>query len=315
MGGGRRCDPVILGNAAAAGSTLAWVLAFPVTELLLAGWDPLALAAVRLLGAGLLLSGLLALSWRRRELRWAPWGRVLQVGGIGIGLSAFSLVLGQHWSGPVTAAIIATTSPALSVLYQWWTDGERPRPHVLAGVVLSVAGAILASVRPFGDDPGLRGGEPLLLLTAFLWVWYSRASMVHMQGLSDLSRAALATLAGGLVLVLVVGLATLAGIGPLRVEWSVERLGQLALLVVAVAASGGLWMPAVRLLGVTIASLHLNLAPLYVILLSLPAGVHPTPGQIAGAVLVVAGTTLAQWPRRREEPVAAEPAAVERRAA
>ncbi|MFN7146851.1 MAG: redoxin domain-containing protein, partial [Myxococcota bacterium] len=59
-------------------------------------YDPLALAAVRLLGAGLLLSGLLSLSWRRRELRWVPWGRVLQVGGIGIGISAFTLVLGQH---------------------------------------------------------------------------------------------------------------------------------------------------------------------------------------------------------------------------
>jgi len=305
----------LVGNAAAAGSTLSWALAFPLTEVLLASWDPLPLTAMRIAGAGAILL-LLALAFGcRRELQWTPWLRVLRVGGIGIGLSALALVLGQRWSDPITAAVLATTSPALAALYVWWTDGERPRALVLAGVVLSVVGALLASIRPFEAAAGLRGGEVLVLASLVLWVWYSRACVVELEGLSDITRGALATLAGGLVLLLALGLWSLTGIAPPRVDWSAENAVRLALLAFAIAGAAGLWTPAVRLLGVTVASMHLDLAPLYVILLGLPFGVRPTPGQIVGALLVVAGTTLAQWPRPHEAPTARQAKAAERRAA
>ncbi len=303
----RMPGPRLLGNAAAAGSTLSWAVAFPLTEGLLASWDPLALAAVRIAGAGAILLLLALALGHRRELRWAPWPKVLRVGGIGIGLGALGLVLGQRWSDPLTAAVIATTSPALAVLFLWWSEGERPRAVILVGVVLSVAGALLASLRPFGAVPGFRGGEVLVLASMVLWVWYSRACVVELEGLSDVTRGALATLAGGLVLLLALGLWSLTGIAPPRVDWSAGSALLVVLLALAIAGAAGLWTPAVRLLGVTVASMHLNLTPLYVILLGLPFGLRPTPGQVVGALLVVAGTTLAQWPQPPRTPARRTP--------
>ena len=58
------------------------------------------------------------------------------------------------------------------------------------------------------------------------------------------------------------------------------------------------WFLGVRLLGITVASMHQNLAPLYVMLVALLLGGSVVAGQVGGAVLVLAGAAIAQLRRR-----------------
>lgn len=292
--------PLLLGNLTALASAFTWATSFPATEILLGSWHPLPLTAARIGGAALFLVVLMLLSRARHELRVAPWPDVVLVGTVGVAVAPLLLVTAQALSDPVTVAVLATTAPAISAAVSAVEAGERPRPPVLGGILLAVLGGILVSVHPFQDEVGFRGGEPLVIVSIACWVWYSRAALVRLQALSDLGKAALTTAAAGVVLLGVVGTATVSGAGPFAVDWSPVNAAALAWTAfVAVGLSIVLWMTGVRLLGVTVASMHLNLAPFYVMLLMLLAGRTLEPGQLLGALLVVAGVFLAQRPARR----------------
>jgi drug/metabolite transporter (DMT)-like permease len=64
--------------------------------------------------------------------------------------------------------------------------------------------------------------------------------------------------------------------------------------MVAIGLSVLLWFTCVRLLGLTVAAIHTNLAPFYVMLIALAFGGRIVPQQVTGAVLVVMGALLAQ---------------------
>lgn len=292
--------PLLLGNVTAFASAFAWATSFPATEILLASWHPLPLTAARIGGAGLFLLVLLLLSRARHELRVAPWPDVVLVGTVGVAVAPLLLVTAQAWSDPVTVAVLATTAPAISAAVTAVETRERPPATVLAGILLAVLGGIFVSVHPFREEIGFRGGEPLMLVSLACWVWYSRAAVERLQGLSDLSKAALTTAAGGVVLLGVVGAVTVVGFGPFPVDWRpVNTLALAWTAFVAVGLSIVLWMSAVRLLGVTVASMHLNLAPFYVMLLAWASGATVDRGQLLGAALVALGVALSQRPGRR----------------
>ena len=72
------------------------------------------------------------------------------------------------------------------------------------------------------------------------------------------------------------------------------------------AVAGGIsvvfWLWGARLLGVTIASMHQNLVPLYVVVMVLPLGGEVHGQHLIGGALVVAGAILAQLPGRANGP-------------
>ncbi len=300
---GGMASELVRGHVAAFLSAFLWATSFPVTEVLLADWDPLPLAAVRIAGAGLVLVALLWLFKGSGELRRAPWPEVARIGGLGIGLGALLLVFGQSRADPVTAAVVTACMPALSAAVALAERRWRPSPSLVFGIALAVAGGVLAALAAWPSRrPVLFGGELALLAAMMLWVWYSRAAMRRLQGLSDLATAALTTAAGGALLVFAVGLAALAGIDTLRVRWDPASVGLLLWLAgAAVGLSVALWMRGVRRLGVTAASFHLNLVPLYAALLSaLTLGAVPA-AQWLGAALVLVGALLAQRESQRLE--------------
>ena len=74
--------------------------------------------------------------------------------------------------------------------------------------------------------------------------------------------------------------------------------------MIAIGLSVPLWFAAARLLGITVAAIHTNLAPFYVMLIALAFGGAVAGQQLVGAALVVAGAVLAQLAglRRRALP-------------
>lgn len=276
-------------------STAIWASGFPATEFLLRGWDPLLLCLARLGIATAFLAVLAALIGRFREFRRAPWGDVLWLGAAGVAAPVFLLVLGQSRSDAVTVAIVSTTMPLISALMSWVLDGRRPRLPVFLGIALALAGGGMAALPDAPHAAGPRGGEMLVLGSMILWIWYSRAAMARLRTQSDLAISGLTFAAGtGIVAVALVGALPL-GLAAPRFDLAPASLATLLWLgTMAIGLSVLLWFTCARLLGLTVAAIHTNLAPFYVMLMALAVGGTVSGRQVAGALLVAGGALLAQ---------------------
>jgi drug/metabolite transporter (DMT)-like permease len=288
-------SPALSGNLLAFLSTALWASSFPATERLLATWDPLLLCLARLGGAAACLLLIALAAGRLGELGRAPWRDVLLLGALGVAAPVFLLILGQTRADAVTVAIISTTLPLISALMGWALDGERPRLFVFAGILLAILGGSLASLAGTGSAAGPRGGEVLVLGSMVLWIWYSRAALRRLAGLSDVAIGGLTMAAGAALVALVTSLALPLGLTAPRLDLSPPTLALLAWMsMAAIGLSVLLWFTCARLLGLTVAAIHTNLAPFYVMLIALAFGGEVVPQQATGAVLVVAGALLAQ---------------------
>ena len=275
---------------------LCWATIFPVTELLLVHWQPFLLAAARLSLAALFALTLLALLGRLGELATAPWGIVLPVGGLGLGSGVALVTLGQAFADLVIVAIIGTLVPLVSALMGVLQGKERIGPRLGLALLLAVTGGVVAT-GVFSTAVRFRGGELLALGSVVLWTWYSRAAIERLPMLSDLAKATANMLAGAAVLLVLASLAVLSGIVVPALDFGPASLGQLAWLgAISVCLSMLLWLKAARLIGVTIAAMHQNLVPFYVMAMALALGGRVETPQLVGGLLVVAGAVLAQWP-------------------
>ena len=290
---------VLHGNLASTASMLCWATTFPATELLLASWDPVLLAAARLsVAAGFALL-LLALFGRPGELLTAPWASILPIGGLGLGTGVLLLTLGQAHADLVIVAIIGTLVPLVSALFGIAQGSERIDLRLGVAIVLAVAGGIVAT-GAFSERIAFRGGELLALVSVVLWTWYSRASVDRLAMLSDLTKSAVNMLAGAAVITVAAFVAVGFGVVPLRLDLGATSLAQLGWLgAIAVCLSMLLWLKAARLIGVTIAAMHQNLVPFYVMAMALAIGGRVETVQLVGGMMVVTAAVLAQWPVRR----------------
>lgn len=282
---------MLRGNLAAFVSTVLWASAFPVTQHLLLTWDPLPLAAARL---GLASAAMLAMAFMARQLptgRPLPWRDICLLGGLGVAVSVLCLLAGQALSDPVTASAIATMQPVAALVIGYASGRERLRPLQIMGILLAVSGALVIS--PAAQGSGFRGGEPLLAANVLLWTWYSHGTRERLGGLGAFAVGGLTMAVASTALAL--GTAIVDLFHPQAMDPGLGSLPWLLWMgVVGVGLSAPLWLMSVRLLGVAIASLHINLAPFYVILIGLAFGGSISPWQLLGACLVAMGAIVAQ---------------------
>lgn len=300
---------LLAGNAVTLAAIVLWASSFLATDRLLQSWNPVWLTVGRILGAGLLLLAVCALIGRLGTLWPHSWPRLAGASVLGFGMAGLAIVVGQKFSDPVTTAIIVTTGPLISAVMGLLEGSERPSTHLWAGILLAIAGGVLASLEPGSWLPAPRGGELLVLLSQVLWIWYSRISASGLGALDALAKATLGLTIGGLFLLAVAAIGTAAGLVPFEIDTRAESLALIGWLAgFSIALSVSLWLVGVRLLGATIAAIHTNLAPFYVMVMAFVLlGTAARPGQILGGALVAGGAVLAQWPaiRRAGAPPAA----------
>jgi drug/metabolite transporter (DMT)-like permease len=294
----------------------AWASVIPLITYLLPVWDGYFLAFARY---GIALPFLL-LTLRLREgaRLWpagVPIGKIVLLGGLGLGGFAPLYTVGVAHANPITAAIIGANGPIVAALLSWLLEGRPPDRRMLPGVALVVLGAATATIHL--DRPGspieLRGGEILIVLSQVCWTWYSLTAQRWLAGCSQLRITAVTALPGVAVLGLVwlvagaLGAAALPPAAP-RSGLDMALLGWLGLA--SIFAGVLLWNHGVRVLGIVVASIFLNLCPIGAIAITAALGTPPTRWQLLGAALVLAGVTQAQLGgllarRRRTEPRAA----------
>ena len=192
------------------------------------------------------------------------------------------------WAGwTLMASLTATMLGAALFLKEPLT-----RRHVV-GLSISVVGAALAVL---GDSPrGLAGftldaGEPMVFVAAFCLAFYTIASKRFLSTeVSPVLNIAVLLIVGALCLAPFALFARFPTTPP-----SLEVLGSIAGISIGSTLIGYLfWLRAGQVLGVDRPNRLFNFIPVLTMIITWMAGVAPYPEQIIGAVLVVAGVTVA----------------------
>lgn len=138
---GKLATIVILGVAATAFQGFGFLIMKPA---MLAGTDPIAASAIRLLGAALLIS-LVAL-WPatafKPQTAVTPYllGRTILPGFIGYGISSTLLLYAFATFDAGIAAVLGSLSPVLVLPLLWLKEGISPRPQAILGAAMTVLG-------------------------------------------------------------------------------------------------------------------------------------------------------------------------------
>lgn len=132
---------IMLGVAATAFQGFGFLVMKPA---MLAGTDPLAASAIRLLGAAFLIS-IVAL-WPARAFKpqasVTPYllGRTILPGFIGYGVSSTLLLYAFATFDAGIAAVLGSLSPVLVLPILWLKEGILPRPQAILGAAMTVMG-------------------------------------------------------------------------------------------------------------------------------------------------------------------------------
>lgn len=274
---------------------LVWSAGLPAAELVIAPFGALTLSALRLLAAAVVLVAVWLLAEGAAALRAVPWGRATLIGGIGLGLASYLVILGQEWSDPVTVAIISASMPVVGIGLEWLSDRRRLHGLTLLGLALSLLGGLVAFNFGIGKL-GLGLGALAAFGSTVAFVWGSRAAVRELPLLTPLGRTA-ATVAGAAAVSVMLALGSLA-LGATPPDWpqigAREWSAVLFYGVISLALSQLLWIISVGRLGIGIASFHTNATPFYVMAMLYAMGGSWNWTEAMGAGIVGLGVLVAQ---------------------
>ncbi len=287
------------GNAIAFIAMILWATQFPVTAAIIDRWDPVLLAPFRAGFSAVFLLFLLLVTGGAHNVTRAPWPHVWWIGGGLLSASTVLFIWGQKYTDPVTAAIIISMMPLISAGLGLLERTERLTVSIVAGIALAVIGGYLTNLRP-GEGLlafGFQGGEPYMLASVFLFVWYSRVTAKRLTGISNLAQACFTLMVAALgTAAVAIGCVMLGIVDPVY-DISVKSMSYIAWCgAIAIGLAMTLWFAAIRRIGVTITTMHHNLVPFYVILMATMVGGTMHLNQTWGALLVFLGAALAQLP-------------------
>ena len=276
-------------------SMLVWAVGLPAADLLIGPVPALPLTAARIAIAAIFLLPLWWISEGSQALRAAHWGKGFLVGGGGLGLGAFMLLLGQAKTNMVTVAVISAAMPVVGIAIEVVLDGRKMSLALVLGVLLSLAGGVMV-LRGDGDGLGWGLGALWCFGSIVLYTLGSRMSVSAFPDLTPLGRTTVTLTGAALATSLAAGVnALLGGAGP---QWEVlglQELGALAVFAIGgLAISQVLWIMAIGSLGIAMSSLHINATPFYVMLILFAMGGAWQWTQALAAAVVGLGVLIAQ---------------------
>lgn len=292
-------------------AALIWGSMIPVLGELAHHYDKWLLSWLRyMLGMPALWLAVWAFPRSGKAPRPLRWGQLLQLGGA---MTVFSVLytFGVAHAHPATAAIVLMCSPITATLLSRMMLGTvTPRGFmvtlamVVAGGVMVVLGGSGRAVGGNGGSFGLEGGEALLVIASVCWSWYSIRAQ---QWLADRGQIALSALTSSVASVLL-GVVCLVVWATIGLDWPTHAptaldFGMIAWVgVFGVAAAVLLWNTGVSLVGLPVASLFSNSAPVFAIGIAALMGTTPSWLQLGGGVVVLGGIGQLQlrqlWRRR-----------------
>ena len=293
-----RQSSLLTANLICMGSMLIWAAGLPAADHLIPLLIPEQLNALRMLLAG----GFLVVVWALFEgfgpLRRTNWLKGIAVGSL-IGLGAWFLIKGQAIGGAVTAAVISSTLPVVGIALEVALDGRKVTLALILGLLLSLAGGVMALDLGAGGAGGglsLAWGAVLCFCSVVSFTIGSRLTVTAFPKETPLGRTAV-TLTGAAIAALVVagGQVGLGGEMPSFAAWGWKEIGAILLFSVgALGISQVMWIMSVERLGIGLSALHINAAPFYVMLILFALGGLWNWPEAFAAALVGLGVLIAQ---------------------
>jgi drug/metabolite transporter (DMT)-like permease len=286
---------LLASNLICLASMVIWAAGLPAADLIIPHMPPVALTAARALLATVVLLPVWWIVDGRETVLGANWLKGAWVGFITLGLASFFVIIALRYNDPVTVAIVSAIMPVIGILLECLAD-HRPFTRALAiGLILSVAGGLVA-VNGAEGEVSFGIGVLAALASVALYTWGSRETVKAFPDLTPLGRSTI-TIAGGAI---VATLAALAD-GVLRDQWpdwaaiGWREFGGLAVFGIgSMAISQLLWIVSVGRIGIGAASMHMNAVPFYVMLMVFMVGGPWNWWQTLGAAIVVTGAAIAQ---------------------
>lgn len=261
-----------------------------------AGWSPGAAVLWRVTCAAVLLLpvGLWVMRGRLRVVL-AEWRLVVGFGALAVATAQLMYFAAVSRMSVSLALLIEYMAPVLLVLLAWARSRRTPSRLVLAGTLASVLGLLcvldLTGARP--DALGVAFGFGAMIGAAAYFVLGARPTSLH-----PLALPAFGLPVGAVVL----GLATLVGLLPYSAPLiQVELMGAtvpwwVPLSVVVLAATAiayTLGVAGINLMGERLSSfVSLSEVLFAALLAAVVLGEVPSPIQVAGAILIIAGVVL-----------------------
>ncbi|MFZ0426830.1 MAG: DMT family transporter [Acidobacteriota bacterium] len=247
----------------------------------------------------LLASGLLFALVMRYEKRW-PRLELRQLGPVVVlgltGVFAYNVLFfkGLKLISAGRAALIVANNPVVIVLLSAVVFKERLTRSQFAGIILSVAGAVIVISR--GDlravlDEGVGWGELFIAGCVASWAAYSLVGKVVLRRLSPVSSVCYAAVIGTVALL---GPAFHFGLVQDLLSLPADGWISIGYLGIFGTVLGFVWYyEGVRELGPSRASIFINLVPVFAILLAfLILGEPVTRSLLLGGCFVLAGVYL-----------------------
>ena len=287
---------IITANLACFVAMFMWAFAFPASEVLLQTWGVMALILVRTILAVSTLTVIWLWVDGFSKLRLAPWFHGLKIGGIGFGIGAILLLVGQKMSDPVTPAIAAAMMPIAGAAVEVVLDKRMLKLHLIVAIVLAFIGGIFAGGVNLNDVTfGI--GALFCVIAIVLFAWVTHATTNDLKLLSPIGQTAI-TLIGCLTVVFVAYIVSVI-IGVKEYHIGLTGVTEITLLMVMAVASIALaqllWIWGAGGLGILLASLHMNIAPFYVMaIVVIFMGDQWNWSQALGAALVGIAVLIAQ---------------------
>ncbi len=286
---------LVVSNLICLASMVTWAAGLPAADLIIPHMPPVALTACRAMLAAAVLLPIWWMLEGRKVVLGANWVQGAWVGFVTLGLASFFVIIALQYNDPVTVAIVSAIMPVIGILLECLAD-HRPFTRALAvGLVLSVAGGLIAVSGADGElDLGI--GVLAALASVTFYTWGSRETVKAFPDLTPLGRSTI-TIAGGAVVATIAALAD----GALRGQWPdwaaigwLEFGGLAAFSIGSMAIAQLLWIVSVGRIGIGAASMHMNAVPFYVMLMVFVAGGPWNWAQTVGAAIVVTGAAIAQ---------------------
>ena len=195
------------------------------------------------------------------------------------------------------ASMIVANNPILIALCSAWLFKERLTPAKVAGILISITGAMVVVSRghlAYLLHGGIGRGELLIMGCVASWATYSLGGKAILRDLRPLPSVMYSVLAGTAALAV-----PALGEGMLRNCLSFTRMDWACLAYLGIFGTvfGFVWFyEGIQAIGATRAGLFINFVPISAVLIAYAVLGEALSGSLlAGAALVTAGVCLTNW--------------------
>lgn len=277
-----------------------WGINFSVVKAVLGVLDPLALNALRFPLAAAVL-GLVLTRLPGPPLEARDRIRLALLGILGNVVYQLAFILGIEATLAGNASLLLATSPVWTVLLSAALGHEAPNLLVFMGSAITLGGMVLVVLgggHALGWGWQTVRGDLLMVGAAVLWSVYTVGSGSFVRKYGAI-RVTAWTLWVGTPLLVLIGIPALVSTPWASIPaWAWGGVAYAGVFSVGVAYL--LWYRGVRRLGNSRTALYSNLVPVAAILTAWAwLGEVPTALQSSGAVVILAGISLARWGGRR----------------